>query len=179
MRRTMVLSLAAVLGLTAGSVALHAEAAEALQRDRRDRPAIGRRADVGRGPMRFGGAPLGPGRAFGFGVRNLDLTAEQRTKMRELTTAARERTEPIVTELRNTQRSLRLELFADAPDRAKVEELSKQVASLQTQLTELRLETTAQLAEVLTPEQKARVREAAGREQPRGPARGGRGPARR
>ena len=182
MRRTIVLSFVAALGILAASAGLYAQSTETPDSDRPNRPAISRRpGDAGPGPMRMGRGRLGLGPAFAIGARNLELTDAQRTQVRELTQAARERTAPVVTELRDTQRLLHAELFADTPDRAKVEELSKQVTALQARLADLRIETTAQIAAVLTPEQTARVRDAAGREPgqgPRGPARGGRGPNR-
>ncbi|HXW03658.1 MAG TPA: Spy/CpxP family protein refolding chaperone [Vicinamibacterales bacterium] len=125
----------------------------------------------GRGPG-FGPGPGGRG-LIPF-ARVVDLTEDQRTQIRSILQQAREGRDagPAGAAL---HRQLEAELFADVPDEQKIEQLKEQLAQAQAQGLARRIELQKQIAQVLTPEQRAKVRE----ELAKTPARGGRrGPAR-
>lgn len=126
------------------------------------------------GPGRFGAQ----GPMFGGVKRNLDLTAEQRTKVQGIVDGVRVKVGPLAEELRVAERALRAEVFADTKDQAKIAGLSSHVQALHKQIADIRLETTSEISGVLTPEQREKVRTATGREPGsfrRGPVGGGPG----
>ena len=119
---------------------------------------IGHQSRGGRGPAgRIG--PLGRGRAFGGELAGLNLTDDQRAQVSEIRRAGRDQAGPVEQELRAAQHALHRELFADARDAAKVADLSSKVAVLQKQLAELHVKTASSVADVLTAEQRAAIRE--------------------
>jgi Spy/CpxP family protein refolding chaperone len=104
------------------------------------------------GPPDRGGAP---GRG---GFAALNLTDDQRTTIAGLQRASRDQAVPIEDELEYTRRTLHRELFADKRDNAKVTSLSAKVASLEKQLTDLRVKSQIAIADVLTPAQRETMR---------------------
>ena len=154
------------VGVTAAALALTAAlvTAQATQDQGRGGKPEQRAGQQGRGG-RIGGPMGGP-----LGV--LNLTEEQRTKIAGLRRAEREEAGPVETELRTAETALHRELFADARDGGRVADLAAKVTSLQKQLTDLRVKHSASLSGVLTPEQRATLREREGRG---GGPRGGRG----
>jgi Spy/CpxP family protein refolding chaperone len=132
---------------------------------------VGQQMRGGRGPggrpgqmgqmWRMG--PQGPGQRFGGALAGLDLTDDQRTKVVAIHRGAREQAAPVDQELRVVERDLHRELFADARDAAKIADLSAKVAALRKQLADLHVTTTGSLADVLTADQRATVRERGGR----------------
>jgi Spy/CpxP family protein refolding chaperone len=108
---------------------------------------------------RAGGAeqpPPGPG--IRRGPAALDLSDEQRTKIADLARAARDQAAPLRDELQFTRRTLHRELFADKRDDAKVSSLTTKIATLEKQLSGLRVKTAAAVADLLTPEQRQKAR---------------------
>ena len=161
------------MGATAAAVALAATlvtAQSGQDQGRRGGPEQ-RAGQQGRGG-RMGGPLAGP-------LVGLNLTAEQQTKVAELRRAGREESAPIDKELNTAQAALHRELFADTQDTAKVGDLAAKVTALQKQLVDLQVKNSAALSAVLTPEQRATMREREGRGGgPRGgrPGRFGHGP---
>jgi Spy/CpxP family protein refolding chaperone len=96
-------------------------------------------------------------------ARQLDLTAEQREAVGAILRASRDRTAPLVDQLRLAQQNLRRAVFADTRDEAAVAALSNEVASLQQQIADLRLEAQAGVSAELTEEQRIRMRAAPAR----------------
>jgi Spy/CpxP family protein refolding chaperone len=132
-------------------------------------PAQGQR----RGPG-FGG-PGGPGgRGLMPGIMQ-QLTEEQRSQVRAIMQEQRgdRQGPPAGAGLRH---DLQAELLADVPNDQKIEELKQQILTAQAQGLEQHIAVQKRIAQVLTPEQRAKARErlAEGPKQGRG-ARGARG----
>jgi Spy/CpxP family protein refolding chaperone len=181
MRKVIILSTAATLVIGLASASLFAQG--------RGGPGRGEGRDGGpnvqagdhQGPRRGGpGGPGRPGGRFGAGPgtiglgRHLDLTADQRTKVQELMRGSRDKAGPILDQLRVAQNDLRRELFADTSDEVKVKEFSAKVTELRNQMADIRISTSASIAEVLTPAQREKMRVGVGR----GPGAGRGGPGR-
>jgi Spy/CpxP family protein refolding chaperone len=115
----------------------------------------------GQQPQRRGpgmGGPGGPGgRGFGPGI------------MRELTDEQREQVRAILQEERGDEkgsrgdvalrRQLEAELLADVPNDLKIEELKSQILAAQAEGISKHIEVQKRVAQVLTPEQRAKARE--------------------
>jgi Spy/CpxP family protein refolding chaperone len=187
MRKVIILSTAAalVIGLASASLFAQGRGGPGRGEGRDGRPNV--QAGDNQGSRR--GGPGGPGRRggrFGGGPgmiglgRNLDLTADQRTKVQELMRGSRDQAGPIVDQLRVAQNNLRRELFADTTDEVKVKEFTAKVTELRSRMADIRISASASIAEVLTPEQREKMRVGVGRgpgAQRGGPGRGrGRGP---
>ena len=122
----------------------------------------------GLGPAGFfqdRGGPGGPGRGPGgrgggmmFGLRGLDLTDEQKTKIRAIHESERESRDgaPAVVQLR---RELQIALYADVPDQEGIAALQQQLLQAQSALQARQVAIEQQIAQVLTAEQRAQVRE--------------------
>lgn len=169
MRKVIILSTAAALVVALASAELFAQRQGGPGRgDGRDgRPNV--QASDGQGPR--GGDPNGRARLGGGGRvgggpmmggfgRNLGLTDDQRTKVREIVGGSRAKVGPIAGELRLAQDNLRRELFADVKDDAQVKALTAKVTELRTQMADIRISTSASIAELLTPEQREKMRAA-------------------
>lgn len=127
-----------------------------------------------RGPG-FGGPG---GRGLMPGIMQ-DLTEEQRGQIRAIVQEQRgdQQGPPADAKLRY---GLEAELLADAPNDQKIEELKQQILAAQAQGLERHIATQKRIAQVLTPEQraKARERQAEGPRQGRGGREGRRGAGR-
>jgi len=181
MRKTIIVSTTAALVLGLASASLVAQRQPGPGRgEGRDRPGV-EAGDNQRGPRRTGPDGAGPGvrgpgrfgGGFGFGVPPgaLDLTADQRTKVRDIVQSAGTKSAPLAGELRTAEASLRTALFAETRSDADVREAATKVIELRQQMADIRISTSASIADVLTPEQREKVRSVRG-----GP---GRGPGRR
>ncbi|MGH9372671.1 MAG: Spy/CpxP family protein refolding chaperone [Vicinamibacterales bacterium] len=121
---------------------------------------------------RFGG-PGGEGPRGGFGrggwpaLRGIELSDDQKAQIRAIRDAERQSQEgpPAALQL---HRQLQSEVFAESPDAQRLAALQQQV--LQAQAAELakRIALEQKLAKVLTPEQRASVRERLAQEPSRG-----------
>jgi protein CpxP len=133
--------IAALLGVTAFSLAdAQGQQGETGRRGPGVRPGFG-----GRGPLAIG--------------RLADLTDAQRAQVREILAKAREdNTQPAAGV--SLHRQLETELLADAPDELKLETLRQQLAQAHADELGRRLEVQKQIVAVLTPEQRAKAREA-------------------
>ncbi len=146
---------------------------------RQQRGQLGRGGTLQRRGPAFGPGFGGPGRGMGGGVMALNLSDEQRTKIAALHRTGRERSEPLRKELETARDALHQELYADARDARKLGELSARVAALEQQLADVHLRTAAGVADLLTAEQRATLRDRHGRGGRGGWSNGprGRGPA--
>ena len=99
-------------------------------------------------------------------LRGLDLTEDQQAKIRSILDAERQSQDgtPADAQLR---RDLHAAIYADTPDAEKVSSLQQQVVAAMTARQTRQLAIEQQIAQILTPEQRAQVRER--------PARGPRG----
>lgn len=128
------------------------------------------RGGPGFGPR--GDAP-GEGRGAMMMLRGVELTDEQRNEARAILQAHRGLigTPGAEAEL---HRALRAEIFADAPDGLKLADLQQQLAQAHANRLAAQIAVGQQLAQVLTPAQRASVRERLAQAPQRGF--GGRGP---
>jgi Spy/CpxP family protein refolding chaperone len=117
----------------------------------------------GRGPGRGGPGRGGPGWFGGPMLAALDLTDDQRTKVQAIHRSGREAGGPISGELVVAQRALQRATFAESRDDAEITKLTSTIANLDKQLLDLRVKTDIEVAAVLTPEQREKVRTAEGR----------------
>lgn len=123
----------------------------------------------------------GPGGGPGFGGRGLAGLA----RFADLTDAQRQQVEAILKEARESRqgppaamtlhRQLEAEILADAPDEQKIDTLRQQLIQAQTEALAHQIGVERKIAQVLTPEQRAKARERLA-EAPRG--RGDRGEGR-
>lgn len=110
------------------------------------------------------GRTSGPGRGMGLGpgLARLDLTDQQREQIRAIMQEARNASEAPDRNLGSLQRELRAAIFADTPDRAKIDQLKATIAEAQASALNARISVDLKIAEVLTPEQRAAARELRG-----------------
>src|SRR5688500_2935236 len=114
----------------------------------------------GRGP----GAGPGPGGGPGFGragialLRGADLTAEQKEAIKAIHDGERQARNGPPADVQ-LHRALQAELFAEAPDAGKIDELRQQLVAAQSARLARQIAIEQQVARVLTPEQRAAVRQ--------------------
>ena len=139
----------AVAAAFVASVAVASQQATGQQDPPRQKVEQGRRG----GP----GGPGGPGRGFG-GPMFADLTDQQREQIKAIHDAEREGQQgpPADAKLRQ---QLELELLADAPNDQAIETLKQQIASAELEHLTRHIAVQKQIAQVLTPEQRAKARE--------------------
>lgn len=135
---------------------------------------------AGRGGQRAGrGRGAGPARrGAGGGLAALDLTDDQRATITGLQSTARDQAAPLQDELTFARKTLHRALFADTRDDAQIANLVDQVAALEQQLADLKVQGATAVADVLTAEQRETMRLTDGRHRGRVAGRGGRGPGR-
>lgn len=140
MKRMLFSGLAAVLIAVAGSSYAVAQEGDGTQP----------RRGFGPGPWR-GGGPAGI-------ARLADLTEEQRTQVRAI--LQEERASRLGAPASVTMhRELEAEILADVPDEQKIDTLRRQLAEEHATSLERRIALERKIAQVLTPEQRAKARE--------------------
>jgi len=108
-------------------------------------------------------------------LRGLNLSQAQRDQLKALADARRERGAPAAAKVRELNQALQTELFSDAPDQGKIEQLKTDLNLAQRQALDERVAAELEMAAILTPEQRQQLRE--GRAAAAGPGRRGpRGP---
>lgn len=100
----------------------------------------------------------GPGRGAWSLLRGADLTDDQQAQIKEIREAARELRDGPPPEL-DLHRQLQTEIFADAPDAQKLTTLKQQIAQAHAAQLAKRVTADQKVAQVLTAEQRAKVRE--------------------
>ena len=106
-----------------------------------------------RGPDRGGPGMRGP-RPFA----QLNLSDEQRTKVRAIVQKHRDADRSTMEQLRAARQSLRAAIFSSStPDTAELEQLTSQIADLQAQLLKARTAAQLEVASVLTVEQRQKM----------------------
>lgn len=102
------------------------------------------------------GGPGGPGRGLMPGIMQ-DLTAEQRQQVKAIMDGQRgaEQGPPADAKLR---RDLETELLADAPNAQKIEDLKQQILVAQAEGLSRHIAVQTRIAQILTPEQRAKAR---------------------
>lgn len=163
-RFTLSVAVTAVMGLAAFTLAGAQAAGQAAQTGQTEKQAAGQDAQVkrrgpGRGFGMFGPGPGGPGgRGPMMVLRGVDLTDQQKEEIRTIlqAEAAPRQGPPAEAEL---QRQLQAELYADTPDLQKIDTLQQQLAQAEAARLAKRIEIEQKVAAVLTPEQRAEVRQ--------------------
>jgi Spy/CpxP family protein refolding chaperone len=135
---------------------------------------------VAQPPDGRGGPLRGPGGFGGRGgpspiLRGLDLTDAQREQVRSITQAQRGDANSPQRRLADFNRQLQLAILAETPDIQKIEELKTSIAAAAAEELTSRIDVQTRIAQVLTPEQRTRAREALSKAVP---AQGGRRGAR-
>jgi protein CpxP len=109
-----------------------------------------------------GGGPVFERGGFGRGMmpalRGVDLTDDQKERIREIRQAEREADQAPPADLQ-LHRQLQTEIFADVPDTVKLATLQDQIAQAQAARLAKRVEIEQRIAQVLTAEQRATIRE--------------------
>ncbi len=156
-RFTLSVVMTAVLGLTAYTLA----DAGSDRRQLRGRGFEGASFFQERGPG-FGGPGRGPGGRRGGGplmsLRGLDLNEDQQAKIKAILDAERPTGDgpPADAQLR---RDLHAAIYADTVDAEKVSSLQQQLVAAVSARQTRQLAIEQQIAQILTPEQRAQVRE--------------------
>lgn len=143
--RTLWAALLAVFVAAAAIVTIQAQAQERPQR--RD------------GRMERGIHRMGPARGMGpaAGLRGLDLSDEQREQIRAIVQEARGSRQAERTDTARLHRELRAAVFADQPDPAKIDALKASIVQAHAAALDARVALDLKIAEVLTPEQRAKA----------------------
>ena len=102
----------------------------------------------------------GPPSAWRGLLRGLDLTQAQRDQLRALAESEREQRVALAERLRELNQALETALFADVPDQGTIGQLKTDLSLAHQQSLEARIAAQLQVAQVLTPEQRQKVREA-------------------
>jgi Spy/CpxP family protein refolding chaperone len=114
-------------------------------------------------PQRGGGRGPGRGPAPGalfFVLRELNLTDAQREQIRTLTTERRDQGESPSRKVAELRHQLQAAVFADAPDQQKIDELKNSIAAATSAEPAARIDLETRIAQILTPEQRAKARDA-------------------
>jgi periplasmic protein CpxP/Spy len=118
-----------------------------------------------------GGGPGGPGGFGGRGgpfpmLRALDLSDAQREQIRTITNQQRDAANSPQEKLGALQKQLRLAILADSQDVQKIDELKTSIAAAAAEALTARIDVETRIAQVLTPEQRAKARNALGKAGP-------------
>ncbi len=105
------------------------------------------------------GSPRGGGHMMGMALRGLDLTDEQKAKVKEITDAARGTVEPLMQQLKDNHKGLAALGTDGTFDQAKVEALANEQAGIMSKLIVEKERTKAQIFAILTDAQKAKAAE--------------------
>jgi Spy/CpxP family protein refolding chaperone len=94
-------------------------------------------------------------------LRGVDLTDAQREQIRAIVTEQRTG-EDSMRKLGELRRELHTAIFADTPDPARIEQLKGAIVEAEAAALAARIEHQLKIAQVLTPDQRAKVREMPG-----------------
>ena len=100
----------------------------------------------------------GPGAGAIAALRGADLTEEQKAAIKAIREADQSAGQGPSTEAR-LRRELQAEVFSDAPDTQKIASLQQQLAESQSARLARQIATDQKIAQVLTAEQRAKIRE--------------------
>ncbi len=120
-----------------------------------DGPRAGRPGFGGRGPF-----PI---------LRGLALSEAQREQIRSITQERRTAANGPQRRVGGLHKQLHLALLADTPDGQKIEELKTAIATATAEELTARIDVQTRIAQVLTPEQRTKAREALDKAAPPGP----------
>jgi periplasmic protein CpxP/Spy len=119
---------------------------------------------VSAAPGGFGKGPRGghQGRhgGDGHGLRDLDLTEQQRTQIREMVKSHREANQPLFDRMKDAREQLHEARRSGTTDATRIGQLTLAVDAQRKQLEASRLQLREQIASVLTPEQREKLEKA-------------------
>lgn len=118
---------------------------------------IGQKAFNGGGGPGFGHHR--GGEMAGMFLRGLDLTDEQKAKVKEITDASKINVEPLITQLRENHKQIDALGATGAFDQAKVEALAAEQGNITAKLIVEKEKTKSQIFALLTDEQKTKAAE--------------------
>lgn len=98
--------------------------------------------------------------------RRLGLTDEQARRVQQILSDHRERTARLRIDLARARLDAREVMLSPTPDRARIDAVARRIGELQGQLAAARMILEAELKQVLTPEQLARLRASMLRDRP-------------
>ena len=90
----------------------------------------------------------------------LDLTDAQREQIRTITRQQRDATDSPQQKLATLQKQLHLAILAESPDTQKIDELKTAITAAAGEALTSRIDIESRIAQVLTPEQRTKAREA-------------------
>lgn len=122
----------------------------------------------------FGPPPLG--KAFEHLAESLDLDEATQENIRQITGASQDELSQLRSQLHEAYQQMRTLLDADVPDEAAVMQQADTIASIRADMEKTRLRTMLQVRTLLTPEQRAELREKIHLHHPFGPRGPGGGP---
>jgi Spy/CpxP family protein refolding chaperone len=143
--RTISMIAAAAIALTAGiSTAAGQQTDQAA--------GAGKRQGFRQGGHRGPGGPM-------FALRGLNLTDDQRAQVKAVLDEARPQgTDAPARKVAELQRSLRAAIFAETPDQTQIDQLRAALADAQASAIAKRIEISSKIAQLLTPEQRQKMR---------------------
>lgn len=151
MKRTMWMTMIAVAVAAVVTIPLMAQPPQGR--------GMGRGMGMGMGPGR--GGPGGPGGAGPMAfLRGVDLTDAQREQIRAIMEDHRGNAPG--RNVRELDKQLQLAILADTPDTQKIDELKAAIAAGTVEELATRIEVESKIAQILTPAQRAKAREAVG-----------------
>ncbi len=110
------------------------------------------------GQMMRGG--MGPGGLGPMMLGRLNLTDQQRSQIQALQQQHRTEHQQLMQKMADLQRELRDAIFADnGPDEARASQAQQQIAQLEPQMQQARVQMEVAVAKILTPEQRKQARE--------------------
>jgi protein CpxP len=105
------------------------------------------------------GGGLGPGGGYGFLLRHLDLTDQQKTDIKKILDTERSVMQPVMTQLRDNREALQKATENGQFDESTVTSLADKQGTLMAQVIVSRERVKSQIWQVLTPEQRDKAQQ--------------------
>jgi Spy/CpxP family protein refolding chaperone len=115
--------------------------------------------DYGMGPGMMGGYGMGPGMMGGYASRaDLNLTAEQRTKIAEIQNDVRRKHWDLMGKMQDEQAQMNEQYYSEQRDDAPLSKSYRNMSELRQQMFDLSLSARRQIDAVLTQEQRDKLK---------------------
>lgn len=132
-------------------------------------PFMGGRGHGGRGDSGRMGGPGGPGAMLPF-LRELQLSDAQRDQVKRIADAHRDEFKALADRARAAHDGLMAAVSADAVNESVIRERSAEVAAVEADMAVARAHTRAEVTQILTADQKTRLKDLESRRPKRGPS---------
>jgi periplasmic protein CpxP/Spy len=106
---------------------------------------------------RMPGGGMDAGHMMGFFARKLDLTDAQRAQVKDIMAKEKPNFQPLMLQMAQNRQQMRQIVMANGFDEARIRELASQQTQTMTELTVQRARVAAEMFQVLTAEQKAKL----------------------